>query len=190
MAAFSARWKPPSARWRCCDVRSPTRPRCAWYRVELPRLAAGGGVSHDAQQPRPGGCRAPRRPGGLRRHRPCGAQLGCLRCDGAHAHHLESRRDDARAVGQARRGVPHPRVGTARAAGQQQPGARVGQLGRVPPLGGHGPHHVRPDDRRVVDLHRHPGHPARHLRVLRRDRPPQVPPVSVAWVARSRWQSP
>ena len=27
-----------------------------------------------------------------------------------------------------------------------------------------GPDHVRPDDRRELDLHRHPGHPAGHLR--------------------------
>ena len=30
------------------------------------------------------------------------------------------------------------------------------------------PHDVRPDDRRLVDLHRHPGHPPGHLRDLRR----------------------
>ena len=33
-----------------------------------------------------------------------------------------------------------------------------------------GPDHVRPDDRRLVDLHRHPGHPAGHLRDVRRGR--------------------
>ena len=33
-----------------------------------------------------------------------------------------------------------------------------------------GPDHVRPDDRRLLDLHRHPGHPAGHLRDLRRRR--------------------
>jgi hypothetical protein len=27
-----------------------------------------------------------------------------------------------------------------------------------------GPDHVRPDDRRLVDLHRHPGHPPGHVR--------------------------
>ena len=33
-----------------------------------------------------------------------------------------------------------------------------------------GPDDVRPDDRRLVDLHRHPGHPAGHLRDVRRRR--------------------
>ncbi len=46
----------------------------------------------------------------------------------------------------------------------------VGQLGGVPPPGGGRADHVRADDRRVLDLHRHPGHPAGHLRDLRRGR--------------------
>ncbi len=33
---------------------------------------------------------------------------------------------------------------------------------------------VRPDDRRLVDLHRQPGHRPGHLRMLRRDRPPSL----------------
>ena len=40
---------------------------------------------------------------------------------------------------------------------------QVGHLGRVSPAGGDGPDHVRPDDGRQLDLHRHPGHLARHL---------------------------
>ena len=80
------------------------------------------------------------------------------------------RRDAARAVGQAGRRVPHARVGAARADRQLQPRARVGDLGRVPPARGPRADDVRPDDRRVVDLHRHPGHPAGHLRELRGDR--------------------
>ena len=76
----------------------------------------------------------------------------------------------------------------------------VGQLGRVPPARGARPHDVRPDDRRLVDLHRHAGHPAGHVRVLRRDRPPPLrrhrsparsrsPPASAGWAGRSRWRS-
>ena len=61
-----------------------------------------------------------------------------------------------------------PRVGAARADRQLQPGRRLGQLGGVPPARGPGPDHVRPDDRRLVDLHRHPGHPPGHLRDVRR----------------------
>ena len=37
-----------------------------------------------------------------------------------------------------------------------------------------GPHHVRADDRRLVDLHRHPGHPAGHLRDVRGHRRPTL----------------
>ena len=46
----------------------------------------------------------------------------------------------------------------------------VGHLGGVPPPGGGRADHVRADDRRVLDLHRHPGHPAGHLRDVRRRR--------------------
>ena len=61
-------------------------------------------------------------------------------------------------------------MGPASAHRQLQPGPAVGHLGGVPPPGAPRPDHVRPDDRRVLDLHRHPGHPAGHLRDLRRDR--------------------
>ena len=64
-----------------------------------------------------------------------------------------------------------------------------------------GPHHVRADDRRFLDLHRHPGHPPGHLRDLRRRRreagsaarspgPSPSPPGSAAWAAPSRSPSP
>ena len=46
-------------------------------------------------------------------------------------------------------------------------------MGGVPPARGPRADDVRADDRRVVDLHRHPGHRAGHVRVLRGDRPPQ-----------------
>ena len=52
---------------------------------------------------------------------------------------LQSLGDDethARPVGQAGRRVPHPRVGAARPDRQLQPGAGLGELGRVPPAGG------------------------------------------------------
>ena len=62
-----------------------------------------------------------------------------------------------------------------------------------------GPDHVRPDDRRVVDLHRHPGHPPGHLRVLlgHRRAPLRRHPgrhghahgrARAAWAAPSRWR--
>ena len=47
-------------------------------------------------------------------------------------------------------------------------------MGRVPPARGARPDDVRADDRGLVDLHRHAGHRAGHLRVLRRDRAPPL----------------
>ena len=46
--------------------------------------------------------------------------------------HARGRRDAARAVRQAGRRVPHPRVGPARADRQLQPGRRLGDLAGVP----------------------------------------------------------
>ena len=80
------------------------------------------------------------------------------------------RRDAARPVGQAGRRVPDPRVGAARADRQLQPGAATGPTGRSSGGSSARPDHVRPDDGRLLDLHRHAGHPAGHLRDLRRDR--------------------
>ena len=62
-----------------------------------------------------------------------------------------------------------------------------------------GPDDVRPDDGRLVDLHRQPGHRAGHLRDIRGDgaaplwRHPRRQDgfsrrASAAWAARSRWQ--
>ena len=77
----------------------------------------------------------------------------------------------------------------------------LGDLGRVPPAGGAGADHVRPDDGRVVDLHRHPGDPAGDLRDLRRARRASTSAAPwpggcwsragwAAWAARSRWPPP
>ncbi len=97
--------------------------------------------------------------------------LGRVRRHHPHPGNHGKGRDPAGPVRQAGRRLPHQRMGAARAAGQLQPRRRLGELARVPPARGRGPDDVRPDDRRVLDLHRHPGHPAGHLRDLRRDRP-------------------
>ena len=81
---------------------------------------------------------------------------------------LDERRDAAGAVGQAGRHLPHPRLRAARAHLQLQPRRPLVELGEVQRAGEAGPHHVRPDDRRVVDLHRHAGNHSGDVRdVLR-----------------------
>ena len=80
---------------------------------------------------------------------------------------LDERRDAARAERQAGRRVPHPRAGAARADREQPARARLGRLGDVPAARGRGPDDVRPDDRRLVDLHRHAGDRAGHVRDVR-----------------------
>ena len=80
------------------------------------------------------------------------------------------RRDAARPVRPAGRHHADARVGAAGADRELEPGRRVGDLAGVPAAGGAGADDVRPDDGRVVDLHRHPGHPAGHVRDVRRGR--------------------
>ena len=110
---------------------------------------------------------------------------------------LEGDRDAAGAVGQAGRRIPHPCRRAARADRQLQSGAALGQLGAFQRARSQGPDDVRPDDGRLLDLHRQPGHRSGHLRDLRRTRPPALrrrplgasgssPPGSAAWAARSR----
>ena len=68
----------------------------------------------------------------------------------------------------------HARGRAARVDRQFQPGAEMGELGAFQRTRPQGPVHVRPNDCRLVDLHRQPGHRARHLRNLRRSRPPAL----------------
>ena len=58
---------------------------------------------------------------------------------------------------QAGRRLHHARGRATRADRQLAPRAEVGDLGRVPPARGARPDDVRPDDGRLVDLHRHKG---------------------------------
>ena len=96
-----------------------------------------------------------------------------------------------------------PRRRAARAHRQLEPRAALGDVGQVLGAREGGPHHVRPDDRGLVDLHRHAGHPAGHLRDLRlggaralRRRARICAGASssrgawAAWAARSRSRSP
>ena len=81
------------------------------------------------------------------------------------------RRDAARAIRQAGGRLPDARGCTARADRELAARAEVGDLGRVPAARGGRADDVRPDDGRLLDLHRHPGDPPGHLPdVLRRRR--------------------
>ena len=128
-------------------------------------------VAHADEQSRSRRRRAAGRARRLRRHRPRRARLERLRPDRRDAAPARGRRDAARPVGQAGRRVPHPRRRAARADRQLEPRAALGDLGPFPRARSQGPDDVRPDDGRLVDLHRHPGHRAGHLRDLRRDGP-------------------
>ena len=121
-----------------------------------------------------------------------------LRRDPRIAADARRRRDPADPVRQAGRRVPHARRRAARADRQLQPRAALGDVGALQRARSQGPDDVRPDDRRLVDLHRLAGHRAGHLRNLRRDGPPALrrrprrasgssPRASAAWAARSRW---
>ena len=162
-------WRRSRPRWGRWHERSRGA-RPAGAGAVLQGLAAGGRAADAHEQPRPGRRRAPRRPRRLRRHRPRGALVGGVRRDRARAARARGRRDAARPVGQAGRRHADARVGAARADRQLQPRAGVGDVGGVPPARGSRADDVRADDRGVVDLHRHPGDRAGHLRVLRGDR--------------------
>ena len=127
-------------------------------------MAPGGRPAHADEQPRPRGRRAARRSGRLRRHGARGPELGSLRRHRGVTARARSRRDARRAVGQAGGGLPHASLGAPRRHRQRAARARLGDLGELPRPGAPGSHDVRPDDGRLVDLHRHPGHPAGHLR--------------------------
>ena len=107
----------------------------------------------------------------------------------------------AGAVRQAGGRVPDACGCAAGADRQFQSGAALGDLGALQRARPQGPGHVRPDDRRLLDLHRQPGHRARHLRNLRRNGPAPLRRsgspasgysrrASAAWAARSRWRPP
>ena len=87
---------------------------------------------------------------------------------------LERPRDAARAVRQAGRRLRDAPGRAARADRQLQPRRRLGELGDVPRARRRRADDVRPDDRRVLDLHRDPGDPPGHLRDVRGARPPAL----------------
>ena len=133
--------------------------------------------------------------GGIGTRRP---ELGVLSRDRRDADGAAGRRDAARPVGKARRRVPDP-CGCATGSDRElQPRPQMGRLGAFQRARSQRPHDVRPDDGRFVDLYRHAGHRAGHLRDLRGGRASNISAVtlrgrldpdrraSAAWAARSR----
>ena len=159
--AFPTRQQPP--------YRAPTG-----HRAQLQELAHRGGDADADEQSRSRRRRGARGAGRLWRHRPGGARLGELRQDRRDAEAARGRRDPARPVGQAGRRVPDPCGCAARADRQFQPGAALGDLGPFQRIRSQGADDVRPDDGRLLDLYRHPGHRSGHLRDLRRNGPPAL----------------
>ena len=180
-AACSPRSNPPSATGASAmpEHRDPCARREAPTCIVL-GLAAGSGLPDAAQQPRPRGRRAAGRPRRLRRHRAGGASWDAF---DAMVRTLRTLGDDetmlvqsGKPVGVFRTHEWAPRVLLANSNLVPE----WAHLGRVPPPRGDGPHDVRADDGRVVDLHRHAGDPAGHVRVLRRDRPRAASAASLA----------
>ena len=142
----------------------PTCQRSAGPCVVLQRMAAGSRAADADEQPRSRGCRTSRRSRRLRRLRPRRAQLGGVR---------RHRRDAARSSNTTRHWSCNPEnrspcsaptVGASRPYRQRAARARVGELGHVPRSRGPRADDVRADDGRELDLHRHAGHSAGHLR--------------------------
>ena len=173
------------------------RSRAARQHDLLQGMAAGGRAAHADEQPRSRGRRASGRSRRLRRHREGGAQLGVLRRDrrARCARSRTTRRCSCRAASRSACSARTParRACSSRTATSWGAGRRgtcsASSSGRA--------HHVRPDDGRLVDLHRLAGDPAGHLRDVRRRRAAALrrharaaascsPPDSAAWAARSR----
>ena len=117
----------------------------------------------------------PRRSRRLRRHRQGGAQLGVLRRDRRGAAQRSTADEtlliqSGKPVGVFRTHADAPRVLIAN-SNLVPRWATWEHFQRARPQG---PHDVRPDDGRLVDLHRQPGHRAGHLRDLRRGGPPAL----------------
>ena len=139
-------------------------PRAARDRAQCALVGDRGAAADAAQQPRSRGRRAPRGARRLRRHgqggalargaagdrpRRCSSSTTTRRCSCSRA---------SRSPSSARR-----RRRAARADRQLAARAELGDVGRVPPARGRRADDVRPDDGRVVDLHRHAGDPAGHV---------------------------
>ena len=140
-------------------------------RAFLQGVGSGSRHADVDEQPGPRRGRAARGADRLRRLGQGGPELGpATTRSSRRCARLGERRDAARPVAASRWACSDARGGPARADRQFEPRAALGDLGRVSPARGDGPDDVRPDDRRLVDLHRHAGHHAGHVRDVRRVR--------------------
>ncbi len=156
-------------------ITSSRDPRRHRHHAVGEELAHRSAAAHAHEQPRPGRGRASRGTRGLWRHRPRGARLGELRSHRRNPETPRGRSDAAHPVRQSRSGVFTDSCRrAARVVSQLQPGAALEHLGALQRARSQGTHDVRPDDGRLVDLHRLAGHRAGHLRNLRRDGPPAL----------------
>ncbi len=91
------------------------------------------------------------------------------RSTSSYASCASSRTTRRSSCSRARPSAAFARTPTRRACSSRtRTSSRVGDVGRIPPARGAGPHDVRADDRRLVDLHRHAGDPAGDVRDVRR----------------------
>ena len=125
--------------------------------TELSRqeLADRSAAAHADEQPRPRGGRAARTSSSSMAASAAPRATGRASTASSRRCAARGRRDAAGAVRQAGRRLPHPCRRAARADRQLQPRAALGDLGAFPRARSQGPDDVRPDDRRLVDLHRH-----------------------------------
>ena len=150
--------------------RSSYHPRAARGGSYLQGLAPGGSPPHADEQPRPRSCRTPRGASGLRRDGQGRQELGELLGHRQYPARTGRRRDVAGPVRKAGGRLQDTPLGPAGSDRQFPPRPGMGRLEDVQGTREGRTHYVRPDDRGVVDLYRHPGHPSGHLRDVRRRR--------------------
>ena len=155
-------------------IRTPDRAGAARDGAVLQGLGPGSRAPDAHEQPRPGRGGGPGPPHRVRRHRSGGAQLGGVRRHRPRAPAPRERRDAPRPERQAGRRVPHHDRCASGPDRQRHARPPLGHLGAVPRAGATRPDDVRPDDRRVVDLHRDPGNHPGHVRDLRRGGAPAI----------------
>ena len=164
--------RPPKRRSERCDEpldsrcrgrgagrRSLAHSRSARHAAECALVADRSTAADAPEQPGRRGRRAARGSRRLRRLRPRRAFARGAESDRADAPSSRRRRDAARPERQAGGRLPHARGRAARPDRKLASGPALGDVGRVPAARGRGADDVRADDRRKLDLHRHPGHP-------------------------------